>query len=112
MTEIVNWGKWSYYVKKFKAKGFTLKIEVERKGYRKCDKGPRGSMEDVNEFTIYIDGKYNMKFSWISFDILDCILLSYLRGMELIKKSGKRRFRFKFKDIIKKLYKYLRERVD
>ena len=86
MSEILNWGKWNHYKEKFKEKGFNLKIEVERKGYRNCDKPPR-KFEDINDFKIFINGEYNMQFHWISFDVLDCILWSYLNGMELMEKK-------------------------
>lgn len=86
MTEVLTWGKWEHYKKKFKAKGFELKVEVERKGYRNCDKGPR-TFDDINDFKIFINGKYNMQFHLISFDILDCILFSYLNGMKLMEEK-------------------------
>ena len=95
MIEEITWGKTHvHYKPKFKEYGFDLKVELERKGYRNCDKGR--TLDDFNDFTIYINGEYNMRYHGISFDLLDCILFGYVNAFELMEKRDKTWIRVKW----------------
>lgn len=80
MEEAKNWAKYSYYQDRFKEKGFILKLEFKRRKYK-------GVMNRMNDFTIYIDGEYKMNYHFITFDIIDCILLSMIIAIELMEKK-------------------------
>jgi len=79
MKEEITWGKThDYYKPLFKERGFELKVIVERRGY-----SGENVRNDVNDFWINIDGWHEVRFSGISFDILDCILFSYISAFKL-----------------------------